>query len=333
MRRASTTAGAALVALGALAGCGKPHKKHHHHHDAGPAEDPWARAEEPPPGAACERLPFATSIPVPEASGAAWLHEDGGDRVLVVGDSGRSGAYVEIGAEDGRVLRRGALPLGDGAGDDVEGLATDGQRLWGLTSAGWMRAWVKDGDGYRLVLGPYPIEHRGPCKMDSVNCGHDFEGLCLRPAGTVGADGCVGYAAAKAEGALYCLTVAPAPAEDDGKGPGPRLMLSVREGHHAPRPLPAITAKGALADCAIASDGAVWTGDNMFGGGTVRRLDAPAWEGPLGDGFPEAMALAPGGIVYRFSDAGGEPSLAGRYRCAAAAGVGPAASTIGSAAP
>ena len=91
-----------------------------------------------------------------------------------------------------------------------------------------------------------------------------------------------------------------------------------------------VTTKGALADCAIDRDGVVWTGDNAFGGGLVRRLDARAWEGALGDGFPEAMALAPGGVVYRFSDTGGEPSLAARYRCGAAPPGGPASSTISS---
>ena len=330
-RAGAVATAAAVIAIGCGCGCGKKPREHHHHHDAAvAAEDPWAQAARGRPDEACQRLPFATAIPVAEASGSVWLRGvgDAGDSVIVVGDSGRAGAYVELSAEDGHVLRQAALPLGDGAGDDLEGLATDGQRLWGLTSAGWIRAWERDGAGFRLVLGPYSIERKPPCKPDSVNCGHDFEGLCLRPAGTVGADGCAGYAAAKAEGALYCLTVEEEPVDDDGKGAGPRLVLAVRDGHRSPRPLPAITSKGALADCAIASDGAVWTGDNMFGSATVRRLDAPAWQGSLGDGFPEAMALGPGGVIYRFSDASGAPSLAGRFRCQAAGDAGPAASTV-----
>ncbi len=337
-RRRRWGVAAVSVALGlavAAAGCGKHKKKKHHHDlgkiDASAAEDPWVApgTAAPPSTADCERLPFATSIPVPEASGAAWLHggDGAGDVVIVIGDSGHGGAYVEIDATTGALLRRGNLPLGEGAGDDVEGLATDGQRLWGLTSAGWLRAWEREGDHFRLVLGPYSVERRGPCKFDDVNCGHDFEGLCLRPAGTVDGQGCVGFAASRAESALFCLTAATVPPEGAGPGVGPWLTLAVREGKSKPHPGPELTGKRALADCAIAGDGAVWTGDNLLGGAMVRRLDAPSWQGALGVGFPEAMALAPDGVVYRFSDAGGSPSLAARYRCPAAK-AGPATGAL-----
>lgn len=331
-RRWGVVAASVGLALAAV-GCGKHKKKHHHDRgriDAA-AADPWAApgAAAPPATADCERLPFATSIPVGEASGAAWLHgaDGAGDVVIVIGDSGHGGAYVEIDATTGALLRRGNLPLGEGAGDDVEGLATDGQRLWGLTSAGWLRAWERDGDHFRLVLGPYSVERRGPCKFDEVNCGHDFEGLCLRPAGTVDGQGCVGFAASRAESALFCLTAVAAPPEGAGPGVGPWLTLAVREGKSKPHPGPELTRKRALADCAIAGDGAVWTGDNLLGGAMVRRLDAPSWQGALGVGFPEAMALAPDGVVYRFSDAGGSPSLAARYRCPAAK-AGPATGAL-----
>lgn len=318
--RPATAVGLALLALGA--GCdgkraddgerGGKHGKHKDHgkgKDREAAVDPWAAA---PAARSCERLPYPATVPVPEASGAVWLAGAGAGTVLVVGDSGRGGTYVELGGEDGALVGKGTLPLGDGAGDDLEGLATDGARLWALTSAGWLRAWVRDGKGFRLVAGPYPIEAGTGCGPSSVNCGRDYEGLCLRPAGKPGADGCAGYAAARADGRLYCLE-----AGADG-----RLRLAAPDGH----PGPPVTRKHALADCVVASDGAVWTGDNLVGGAIVRRV-APPWSEPLGDGFPEAMALAPGGVLYRFSDTGEEPSLAARFRCPEVSG--PAASAIG----
>ena len=310
---------AALVTAWGAAACGKPAKHHkdkkkHRDHDAGEQPvhahdegklgvDPWAKE----PTKDCERLPFAASIPIAEASAAALLPGRSGPQLLVIGDSGTSGAYVEVGADDGHLIASGNLPLGDGAGDDLEGLAYDGVRVWGLTSGGWMRAWVRDGDQFRLDLGPYPAEPKGPCKHDGVNCGHDFEGLCLRPGNVVDSAGCVGYAAARAAGSLFCLHLE-----------GGKLVLAVADGYQSAHPGPKVSKGRALADCAIGADGAVWTGDNLLGGAMVRRLAAPTWQGTLGDGFPEAMALAPGGVIYRFSDTGTAPSLAARYHCPAA---------------
>lgn len=314
-------AGALALACGvaaSLAACGKHHKKKHgeghkdgdkevHAHDLGKLPvDPWAK----PPTADCEKLPFAASIPLAEASGAVLLPgpaPSDGPELLVVGDSGTNGAYVEVAADDGHLLRSGNLPLGEGAGDDLEGLALDGTRVWGLTSGGWMRAWEREGTAWKLVEGPYTIEKHGPCKHDGVNCGHDFEGVCLRPDGQPDDDGCIGYAAARAEGHLYCL------ARD-----GARIVALVREGFQSPHAGPKITRRRFLADCAIGADGVVWTGDNLLGSAMVRRLAAPEWKGALGDGFPEAMALAPGGIIYRFSDTATPPGLAGKWHCPAA---------------
>jgi hypothetical protein len=302
------------LGLAVAAGCSDRRGKHRGHRDAGAKlhahdlgklpVDPWAEA----PTSDCAKLPFATSIPLAEASGAALVRGPDGPALLVVGDSGTGGAYVELAADDGRVLRTGNLPLGDGAGDDLEGLATtDGARVWGLTSGGFLRAWERDGAGWKLVAGPYPLERHGPCKRDGVNCGHDFEGVCLRPDGRADDAGCIGYAAARADGALYCLVRA-----DE------HVALAIPEGHQAAPAGPKVTSHRALADCAIAADGVVWTGDNLLGSGVVRRLAEPRWKGALGDGFPEALALGPGGVVYRFSDTGAAPSLASKYRCPAA---------------
>ena len=48
------------------------------------------------------------------------------------------------------------------------------------------------------------------CGATATNCGRNYEGLCLAPAGAGGA--CVGFAASKADGHLYCVTTA-----DDGR--------------------------------------------------------------------------------------------------------------------
>jgi len=275
-----------------------------------------AKASMAPP--ACEALPFAESTPVPEVSGAAWLTIDGKPALVVVGDSGNHGAYGILDPETGATRETGRLPLDDGASDDLEGLAARGDRLYGLTSAGWMRSWRRDGHGFALVDPAYPLgpvdlpddrnNNRAPagdgmvCNAKVVNCGRNYEGLCLAPVPTT--PGCIGFAASKADGHLYCLS------EQAGK-------LVVHRGHAIE-----VARSGALADCAFADDGTLWAGSNMFDLGTVYRVarwDDPARAevqrvGSLGVGFPEGIA-ARGDVVYRFSDMGGAPSLIARYRC------------------
>lgn len=250
----------------------------------------------------CVRQPFAETLPIAEASGAVWLARDGGV-VLVVADSGHDGDYLVIDDADGRILERGQLPLG-GRGDDLEGLAADrdGTRIWAITSSGWLRAWTARPDGgFELVVAAYPIDDDDECPIDAVNCGRNFEGLCLGPTGAGG--GCAGYAAAKATGDLICLVA-----------DGDRWRADPSRTVHA-------TGPEALAACDIAPDGAVWTGDNLFGARLVRRLvgGEVTARASLGDGFPEAMALAPDGTLFRFSDTGGAPSRVTKYRCGAAA--------------
>lgn len=246
--------------------------------------------------ASCTKIPFADSIDVPEASGAVWLPDN---TIVVVSDSGNDGAYVTIDAHDGRLLHAGMLPL-HAKGDDLEGLAMANGQMWGITSSGWLRAWKPHHGGYQLSVAPYRLDPEDDCALESVNCGSNYEGLCLRPEVAASLDGCAGYAASKATGDLVCLVV-----DDAGRfvaAPERRIHVSNRE---------------SLADCYIGSDATVWTGDNLFGRNAVRRIvkGAVVETAYLGEGFAEAMTLAPDGTIYRFSDMGGSPSHVAAYRC------------------
>jgi outer membrane protein assembly factor BamB len=256
---------------------------------------------------------------VPEASGAAWLVIDGKLELVVVGDSGNNGAYGIIDPETGATIETGTLPLSDGASDDIEGVSAVGDQVYGVTSSGWMRVWKRTAKGFELVAGPYPLgpvdlpdtknNDRAPrgdgmvCNGRVVNCGRNYEGLCLAPVPKPGA-ACVGFAASKADGHLYCLT------EQAGK-------LAVHRDHAI-----AITRPGVLSDCAFSDDGTLWVGNNLFDLGNVSQVTH--WEDPanaklervgsLVVGFPETLAVR-GDVVYRMSDMGGSPSLMARYRC------------------
>ena len=158
-----------------------------------------------PETSGCIANPFEF-IELPEASGAANL---GGGHYLVVADSGHNGRALVIDHATGAATPL-MLPLGTGAGDDIEGLeaAPDG-RIFGLTSAGFLRAWrvevTVDGAEAELVLGPVAVSDDAAwaCEPLGVNCGPNYEGLCLHPAPSDGE--CVGWAASKALGELVCL--------------------------------------------------------------------------------------------------------------------------------
>lgn len=288
------------VAALALAGC-RDRRAGGERTTEPPAPAPTTPAEEPAADVtACTEIEYAVDIAVPEASGAAWFPDR--DALLVVSDSGNGGLYVEVDAA-GAIVRRGVLPLG-AAGEDVEGLARDGARLWGLTSGGWMRAWERDGDRFRLAVDAFEPEAGADCGPASVNCGRNYEGLCLAPSTL--ADGCDGYAASKTDGHLYCL-------RRDGAD---RFRLDASRAHR-------VTNGGLLADCAIAGDGTVWTGDNGFGLNTVRQWQIDAGGATLvgsvmlGPGNAEVLAFGPAGALYRFSDLSGSPSLTRAFRCPA----------------
>jgi hypothetical protein len=204
-------------------------------------------------------------------------------------------------------------PLG-GGGDDLEGLAIFRGRLAAISSAGWIREYERAAAGFTLVAGPYPL---GPidlpdkklepgatgmvCNEKKVNCGRNYEGICLatRPNGR-----CLGFAASKADGHLYCLI------ERDGK-----LAIDGAVSIEIAKP-------GVLADCAISDDGVLLVGANIFEFGRVYRVDS--WGDPanakleaiegVAIGNSETIAIR-GDVVYRMSDNSGSPSLLAKYRC------------------
>lgn len=268
----------------------------------------------------CRLLPFAASSPVAEASGAVVLAEG---VIVVVGDSGTGGAFAVVSADRGETLQVGALPLGKGASDDLEGLALDRDQLMAITSSGWIRTWRVQGDvaagaaRFELADGPYPLAPvTAACPGDKVNCGANYEGLCLRHGETPRGQ-CAGFAAAKASNELVCLV------RQDG-----RLALD------STRTI-ALPGKQAVAGCDFdPQDLAVFVGMNAFGAFAVYRITS--WDlvaapsaagtatpprpsldrlGPLGAGFPEAIAVAAEGLVYRFSDTSNAPSQQWKFHC------------------
>lgn len=266
-------------------------------------------------GGACRRLDFVSSLPIAEASAAVVTTLDGVATLMVIGDSGHEGDYLLVDPQSGVVRERGKLPLGQ-KGDDLEGLAVRGDRLWGLTSSGWLRAWTRRAKppGFDLVAGPLPIGHEyvggAPpgdamsCDLRRANCGRNFEGLCLAapevaPAGA----GCVGMAASKAEGRLYCVV------EREG-------ALTVDAARFV-----SLAKPDALADCNIDGD-TLWAGANVFSLNQVWKVTG--WRDPakaqvaevgaIGVGFCEGIA-ASGDTLFRLSDTQGDPSLISKFRC------------------
>jgi hypothetical protein len=315
----SITALAAAAAIASAGACRRSEPAAGGSAGGGSAGSAEAAAAGGKPGlaAGCTELPFARSTPLPEASGAAWLTIDGAPELVVISDSGNDGAYAIIDPESGETREQGKLPLG-GPGKDLEGIAARGGKLHVLTSPGWVRVYERRDGGFALVDGPYPLgpvdlDDRGDgdapppgtgmvCAAKHTNCGRNYEGLCLQPGAAAGR--CVGFAAAKADGHLYCLV------ERDG-----RLQVERDGAIEIARP-------GAVADCAFSDDGRLYVGTNLFDAGNVYRVTG--WEdparaqvtrlGPLLVGFPEVIAVR-GDVIYRMSDTGGAPSYMKKYRC------------------
>lgn len=270
--------------------------------------------EAAPEAGPCARVDFPAALPIAEASGGVVTTIDGVTTLMVIADSGHGGDYLLVDPQSGAVRERGRLPLGK-KGDDLEGLAVRGDRIWAITSSGWLRAWTRRTEkpaGFDLVAGPLPITPVDApsatamtCELRRANCGRNFEGLCLAPTAVAGAgaDDCVGMAASKAEGRLYCIV------ERDGSlAIDPERTLSLGKPE-------------ALADCNIDGD-TLWAGANLFQVNRVWRVTG--WRTPeraqvvelgtMGVGFCEGIAAA-GDTLFRLSDMQGESSLVSKFRC------------------
>ncbi len=287
-----------VLATLVLVGCGKRDDR------KTPASSPAVPAAAQGSAVACEPLPFESTTPVPEASGAAWLDIDGQLSLVVIADSGHEGMFGILDPETGVTRTTGKLPLGSGASDDLEGAAARNGRLVALTSSGFIREWEWKAGAFALVAGPYPIGGADIVCETKSNCGKNYEGLAIAPAPL---GGCVGYACSKDTGKAYCLR------DDNGKLTVTGASIAIAD------------KSGMLADCAFDEHGTLYAGNNLFGlAATVRitNLDDPAHAvstqlGPLGTGFPETVA-ARGDTVYRMSDMGGNgPSLMLKFRCTA----------------
>lgn len=164
----------------------------------------------PKPPFACQAdTTFPGVLAVPEASAAAEVELTAGVReLLVLSDSGRGGAGILLALGGGGGSRGITLPMDQPAIDDNEGIAWRGGALYALTSSGAVRRFVPDGQGgltrdqdvYRLGAAPASC-----ADLAAVNCGRNYEGLCLRSGPS--ANPCAGYAASKAEGKLYCVGI------------------------------------------------------------------------------------------------------------------------------
>ncbi len=222
------------------------------------------------------------------------------------------------------------FPLDDAASDDLEGMAwipnARGGRLYTLTSSGAVRRFISDGAGglrrdassYRIGAAPLSCPN-----LHDVNCGKDWEGLCLhRSHRDASRAPCFGYAASKKETALYCVI-------DDDRGrlsidtSRPPIKLALR---HLPqalqRRLPG--GDGVLSDCAFgaspgpAEDVLIVT-TNIYGTsftyvvdeetGTATPLDL------VSTPSNEAIAIDSSGAFYAFMDDNGPASPAARFAC------------------
>lgn len=258
---------------------------------------------------------FPSPWDVPEASGAAEVElRRGTKEILVLSDSGRHGAAMAWSASGG--TRGLTLPVDDAASDDFEGLAWVAPgRLYTLTSSGAVRTYVPDGsggvraDGPTYAIGPSPLA----CSdLHAINCGKNYEGLCLRAPGTPGR--CAGYAASKRESALYCV-------DRDASG-----RLSIDTGKPPMHlDLARITSReGVLSDCAFGAEGGpaqnvLLVTTNVFGGSSTYVVDeATGRLTPLDlvtTPSNEAIAVDHEGAFYAFMDDNGDKSIAVRFTC------------------
>jgi hypothetical protein len=252
---------------------------------------------------------FPSSFAIPEASGAAEVELTPGVReMLVISDSGHAGAVLlwKIPSGPARFL---TLSLDASASDDLEGSAWRDHHLFTLTSSGAVRRFSPDGkgglarDGDAYPIGPQPYTCSS---LTAGNCGKNYEGLCLRAPGDTAR--CVGYAASKKEGALYCLVFRGEKLEIDALKPPLKLGL----------------AKTALSDCAFGAAGGpaektLVVTTNIYGGSSSYVIDEATGVRTLLDvpALPtnEGIAVDKDGALYQFMDANNDVSLSSRMSC------------------
>ena len=215
---------------------------------------------------------FPSPWHVPEASAAAEVELRAGIReILVVSDSGRRGASM-VWSPGAAAPRPITLELDALASDDMEGMAwvaqTGGGHLYTLTSSGAVRryapdesgAFVRDRDAYRI--GPPPLS----CPdLSAVNCGKNWEGLCLRSRGRTSR--CAGYVASKTETALYCVVYG---SEGELTIDRSRAPMHLALGRLFGK-------EGVLSDCAFGAEGpaedVLLVTTNIYGGSATYAVD------------------------------------------------------------
>lgn len=262
---------------------------------------------------ACEDdTSFPSTIALPEASAATEVELTAGVReLLVVSDSGNAGVALLYPLPNG-APRSITLPLDAPASDDLEGIAWRAGKLYTLTSSGAVRRFAPDGagglvrdqDAYAVGAAPtYACADLG-----GVNCEKNYEGLCLRAA-HISAP-CAGYAASRADGKLYCLTL-------DGNG--------VLAASTTVAPIDTGLGANKLSDCAFGAAGgsgerALVVASNVYDFSKSYRLDETSNDkSVLPTAFLlnlEAVAIDRDGALYTFSDDNtANPSPANRLRC------------------
>jgi hypothetical protein len=241
-----------------------------------------------------------------EASAAVEMELSPGKRAIVAfADSGNHGEAM-MWPVSGGPLTPLRLQLDTLASDDIEGAAWAGGHLFTLTSSGAVRRYTPSSAG-EIILDrtAYPI---GPApyvcaSLHDGNCGKNYEGLCLR--GTAKPSRCAGFAASKADGALYCVVFR-----------GDALVLDLIK-----PPVQLALPRHALSDCAFGSPGGPAEGvlvvtTNIYGGSTTYLVDEAT--GALDSldlaGLPnnEAVAIDRDGALYQFMD--GNTSVSPTYR-------------------
>lgn len=262
---------------------------------------------------------FPPTLPVAEASAAAEVELTPGVReMLVVSDSGRHGAALLWRLPSGPA-RAIVLPLDPAASDDLEGIAWvaahasgAGAALYTLTSSGAVRRFVPDGhgglrrdqDAYALGGAPHACSN-----LREVNCGRNYEGLCLRPRSVPAR--CAGYAASRAAAELDCLVFE-----------GDRLVAD--ELRPPMRPGRGLVPAGSLSDCAFGADpgparATLLVTTNVYGGSTTYVVTEPtAVLTPIDCGGTlnnEAVAVDRDGALYLFGDIDAELSPSMRATC------------------